>query len=387
MSRLWDILTGGKLTGWKRRAYQATVLLLVLAVGAFVVTTSGIVPIKASSGHWPITAWFLNYSMKQSVATHTLGMEVPPLDDESQVIKGAAYYEVGCAPCHGRPDHPHPRVAGAMTPRPPYLPPKVDQWEPQELFYIAKHGVKFTGMPAFPSQQRDDEIWAVVAFLQRLPSLDAAEYRSLVGETSPNEEPTALHGLSPVESGSIAGIVAENCGRCHGADGLGRGTGAFPRLAGQRAAYFTAAMQAYTAGKRNSGIMEPIAAGLTDGQLRQLADYYAKLDAASDDETGDRDQDAIRRGAAIAQEGLPQKRIPACVDCHGPASKPINQHYPQLAGQYSRYLVLQLSLFQNQHRGGTEYAHLMQTIARRLTSEQIQDVAAYYESLGFDPVE
>ena len=57
----------------KRVLVEIAVLLLVAAVGGMLVAASGIVPIKASSGHWPITAWFLNFSMGRSVATHTIG--------------------------------------------------------------------------------------------------------------------------------------------------------------------------------------------------------------------------------------------------------------------------------------------------------------------------
>ena len=59
-----------------------------------------------------------------------------------------------------------------MLPPPPDLKDKVGLWRDGELFWIVKHGLKYAGMPGFPSLHRDDEIWAVVAFLRRLPSLD-----------------------------------------------------------------------------------------------------------------------------------------------------------------------------------------------------------------------
>jgi hypothetical protein len=64
-----------------------------------------------------------------------------------------------------------------MTPHLPYLPPVIPARQPDELFYIVKHGIKFTGMPAWPAQQRDDERWAMVAFLRRLPDLAHASTR------------------------------------------------------------------------------------------------------------------------------------------------------------------------------------------------------------------
>lgn len=143
---------------WKRWLLRGTVLAAVLAAGGFLVAASGIVPIKASSGHWAITAWFLNFSSERSVSTHTIGMSAPPLDDPGLVLRGAGHYETACRPCHGSPVLPQPRVARGMTPPPPYLPPAIPRWEPEELFYIVKHGIKFTGMPAWPAQERDDEV-------------------------------------------------------------------------------------------------------------------------------------------------------------------------------------------------------------------------------------
>ena len=71
--------------------------------------------------------------------------------------------------------------------------------------------------------------------------------------------------------------VTANCARCHGVDGRGRGVGAFPKLAGQRSTYLLAALQAFARGARHSGIMEPIAAGLSLEEMRELALYYGTL--------------------------------------------------------------------------------------------------------------
>jgi cytochrome c553 len=364
----------------KRRLFKIAALLAVLGAAGFLVAASGIVPIKASSGHWAITAWLLHFSMRRSVATHTLGLKAPSLDDPNLVLQGAGHYETGCRPCHGGPDLQHPRIPQQMTPHPPYLPPRVSEWDADELFYIVKHGVKFTGMPAWPAQQRDDEVWAMVAFLRTLPELDAEGYRRLVhGEAAPTSPVAPIHGLLPPEK--VPRAVTENCGRCHGVDGRGRGAGAFPRLAGQRPAYLYAALQAFAHGKRYSGMMEPIAAGLSLEEMRDLALYYGSLKELSPSPTPPETTLAIERGKAIASQGIPSQRVPSCVDCHGPAPTRRNPIYPMLAGQYANYLILQLELFKKGHRGGSAYAHLMHSVAARLHPEQMRDVALYYEAL------
>ena len=376
---------------WLLWGLGATALALVLGFGGFLVAASGIVPIKASSGHWPITEWFLQFTKRRSVATHTIGMRVPAghLDDPLLVLKGAGHYETGCRPCHGAPGLRRPRVAQAMTPAPPYLPDVVGTYDDAALFYIVKHGIKFTGMPAWPALQRDDEVWAVVAFLRAFKTVDEAGYDRLVFNRAPRIEAEApLEGLT--EPASVPEAITKSCGRCHGTDGLGRGVGAFPKLAGQREEYLYQSLAAYAAGRRHSGIMGPAAAGLDEEELRTIARYYAGLAAPA--AAGPAvEADLVAKGRIIAHEGVPGKDVPPCVECHGPGPRPRRPEYPVLAGQYPEYLLLQLSLLESGVRGGTPYSHVMHKVATQLDDDQMRAAAAYYGSLrwtghrGTDP--
>ncbi len=362
----------------KRWLLKGTLILLGLAVGGFLVAASGIIPITASSGHWQITSWLLHFAMRRSIATYSAAIEPSALDDSRLVLQGAGHYETGCSPCHGNPKLPHPRIPQAMTPFPPYLPPLLAEWDAEDLFYITKHGVKFTGMPAWPAQQRDDEVWAMVAFLRVFPTLNPEEYHRLVYGKDGFHETIALvselHGETPVPD-----MVKANCGRCHGLDGHGRG--AFPKLAGQRPGYFKAALHAYAQGERHSGVMQPIAAGLSPQEIDELAHYYNKQSPSAEMAQASKSVEMIERGKGIAMHGIPHKRVPACMPCHDPNRHTRNPAYPELAGQYAEYLVLQLELFQREQRGGSAYAHLMHTVAAGLTPEQMHDVAAYFEAL------
>jgi len=356
---------------------------LALAAAGFLVAASGILPIKASSGHWPITSWMLQFAKRRSVSTHTLMMDRLALDEPWLVLKGAGHYESGCRPCHGGPDLFAPRVGRSMTPQPPNLTKTVPTYTPEELFYIVKHGIKFTGMPAWPSLQRDDEVRAMVAFLLALPDLEPEEYRELVeGEVGPVRASSApLADLT--NDPESAQLAAARCARCHGDDGRGRGNAAFPALAGQQPAYLFAALEAYARSERHSGIMQPIAASLTTMQARRLADYYADLPAGRAlGMSSSASSAALERGKAIAHRGIPETRVPACVDCHGPVSWIRDPAYPTLAGQYADYLVLQLELFNTRRRGGADRAQLMRHVAPQLTLQQMRDVALYFASLS-----
>ncbi|MDQ3802406.1 MAG: c-type cytochrome [Acidobacteriota bacterium] len=365
---------------WTTAKYFA-VFLVVMAVGGFLLAASGVIPIKASPGHWAVTRWLLQFSKQRSVSTNSLRIDAPPLDDARLVLKGAGAYETNCLACHGSPSLPAPRVARGMTPQPPYLPPTLSRYTDAEVFYIVKHGIKFTGMPAWPAQGRDDEVWAMVAFLRALPRLDAGGYERLVrGEAAASGEVEPMPEMTGPRT--VPRAIGVTCARCHGADGLGRGAGAFPKLAGQSPEYLSLSLEAYARSGRHSGVMEPHAAGLNVEEMRELALYYASLPKPTPTPPSQEMLLATQRGEAIARRGIPTRRVPSCVSCHGPGTAPRNPAYPDLTGQYADYLILQLELFKQQQRGGTAYAHLMHTVAANLTPEQMRDVALYYASLG-----
>jgi cytochrome c553 len=337
---------------------------------------SGLFNIAASSGHWAITSWFLHYTMRQSVETHAMGIEAPALDDPALVHRGAGHFASGCAPCHGAPGVAQSPVALEMTPHPPYLPPRIGQWEPAELFWIVQHGVKFTGMPAWVALERKDEIWSVVAFLLQLPEMDAATYRRLaVGEASSPDAPAGLDALAdPFDA-----VLAE-CARCHGRDGAGRGVGAFPKLYGQSEPYLFATLAAYAEGQRHSGIMQPQAAVLDKPEMQRLAAHYAAADPSPAEPADTPPSAMLELGELIARHGVPEDGIPACAACHASRQTDRYPFYPSLDEQTAEYLASQLHLFKQGVRGGTPYAHIMETIAARMSDTQIDAVASYFSA-------
>jgi cytochrome c553 len=348
---------------------------LGVVVGALFVSASGVVPIKASTGHWAVTEWFLQYSKTRSIEMHARWIDEPPLDDPALVLRGAGHYELGCRPCHGGAAGDVPRLAEFMLPPPPDLSERARMRTAAELFYVVKHGIKMTGMPAWPAPQRDDEVWAMAAFVRRLPGMTREEYERLTrGELKAPFDLVAGPGEPPV--------VAEICARCHGGDGLGRLPGAFPRLAGQRVGYLERALAAYAEGRRHSGVMGPIAAALTPAARASATTYYAALPSPPPAAPPHASSAA---GARLALEGEPDDLIPACVECHGTRAAAKNPAYPILGGQDARYLSLQLRLLRNRARGGSEYLHLMHSFVDRLTDAQIDAVSRYFASLEPSP--
>lgn len=350
----------------------AVACLLLLSVLA--VNWSGLYNVAATRDHFDITRWFLDEGLRNSVKTHSMFIEVPPLDDPEFERLAAGHFDLVCASCHGSPASPRSPVASRMLPVPPPLSDAAREWNDADLFWIVKHGLKMTGMPAWVAFDRDDEVWAMVAFLKGLPQMDAETYRQLARvsasqASSPAADPFAL---------AEAPAQVDVCARCHGGRDTMPASRLVPKLSGQKADYLLFALDSYANGTRPSGIMQPIAARLDQKTRRRLADYYAKQ--------GERPPsgapvaaapEAIERGRRIAIDGVKERGIPPCLACHDDNKRAA---FPILAGQYASYLAAQLRLWRTGGRDRTTLGAIMAPIARRLTDEQIDDVTLYFES-------
>jgi cytochrome c553 len=356
---------------WMTAGAMAAGAIVILAL----IVLSGVIPIRASSGHWAVTHAFLDFVKTRSVSTYSWGVRAPALDDEGLVLKGASHYETACLPCHGGPGREVPLAVTAMTPAPPELnEEQLSRWTDEELFVIVKHGIKFTGMPGWPAQQRDDEMWAMVAFLRRLPGLDAAAYRHMVHGDASRASGSGSAADAPTPS------VRDTCARCHGVGGTGRSAGTIPAIAGQRVEYAYASLRAFRERRRFSAIMSQVVAGLDDEGMRKAAEYYGALPAREPEQPTD--VATVSRGRTIATRGIPERDVPSCVECHGPTAFPKNPAYPRLMGQHADYLRLQLTLLKEGRRGGTPNVNLMHAFVSRLRDTEIRDAAEYYSTLA-----
>jgi mono/diheme cytochrome c family protein len=84
--------------------------------------------------------------------------------------------------CHSAPGVETSELAKGMYPAPPVLTHTSKQWSPGELFWIIRNGIKMSGMPAWPDHS-DDDIWSIVAFLQKLPGMSEQDYGNLIKES------------------------------------------------------------------------------------------------------------------------------------------------------------------------------------------------------------
>jgi cytochrome c553 len=245
-------------------------------------------------------------------------------------------------------------------------------WNRDEAFWLVRNGLKYTGMPGWPGENRDDEIWSVVAFLLALPEFDAAQYQALAdGNSSPPQS-----GIDAIMHAGRSALRQTACARCHDTADAPPISALVPSLGLQSETYLVQALQSYRDGTRESGIMEPVAAELSDTQIAGLAATYAELDTPS--RRGTVDPALLEAGRRLAHEGDTANAVPPCDACHATDSL---ASYPRLAGLSAEYQVAQLELWRRGGRNESPPGATMATIAERLTSSQIQAASDYYASL------
>ena len=173
----------------KTRRWVGWIIGVIVVLGTLKILFiySGIYNVAANSPDMAPVAWVLSTIMDHSVQRHAAGIKAPALDDPAMIQAGFAHYRGMCAGCHGAPGM-HKRARG-FNPDPPELTESAGDWKPNELFWITKFGVRMSGMPAWGVSHSDKEIWEIVAFTQKLPSMKPAEYQALNRKMPPMKMP------------------------------------------------------------------------------------------------------------------------------------------------------------------------------------------------------
>lgn len=148
------------------------------AAAGLVVWRAGWYNIGATTSHLGIVYKGLEQAMRYSVQHHARKVAVPVLG-AADVARGAIVYRDNCAQCHGGPGV-APNIHGlSMQPAPGPLVDAAMRWQSRELYWITRHGVKMSGMPAWEFRLSDADTWAVVAFMHRMPAMTVADYKNL----------------------------------------------------------------------------------------------------------------------------------------------------------------------------------------------------------------
>jgi mono/diheme cytochrome c family protein len=162
--------------------------LLVLIGAAAVGIYAGLYNIAADVPHTQPIYWLLGTVRDRSVEARARDTVVPnDLNDPTRISKGAGQYADMCSGCHLAPGMKRTEISQGLYPRAPELRRKTTL-TPAEQFWVVKHGMKMTGMPAWGVTHDDDLLWDVVAFVRKLPELTPEQYETLVKNAPKHEE-------------------------------------------------------------------------------------------------------------------------------------------------------------------------------------------------------
>lgn len=193
-------------------------------------------------------------------------------------------------------------------------------------------------------------------------------------EPKPATKPDAAKGEMLYNMGDNARNVTA-CITCHGPAG-NASLPENPKLSAQHGAYIHKQLVNFKNGDRHNPIMEPIAKGMTEEDMQNIAAYLTKASKPSPGAA--RNKDSIELGKKIFRGGIAEKHVPACAACHSANGAGIPAQFPRLAGQHQAYAEAQLMAFRSGARKNSEQ---MTQIVQRMSDAEIKAVADYVAGL------
>lgn len=225
--------------------------------------------------------------------------------------------------------------------------------------------------------------WVPVALLLALsyPAANAVEPTTATKSRVPAAAARGIAkaGEQLARTGKPPSVTA--CVSCHGAKG--EGMAAFPPLAGTGFGYLLAQLDAFADGRRQNAVMEPIAKGLSPQERASTAAYFSGLPARVRPIAAPPPA-ASDAGGWLAQRGRWADQLPACAQCHGPAGEGVGSHFPPIAILPVDYLQAQIQAWKDGTRPPGPLG-VMRDIARKLSTEDVQALSAYYAQLHAKP--
>lgn len=174
----------------------AIILIVIVIAAAIAVSVAGLYDVSADRPHTRLIERAIAYVRERSIDVRAENIQVPPLDKPDMIAVGAGDYDAMCTGCHLAPGMHDNEMRPGMNPRPPRL-AAFGPGDPKEQFWIVKHGIRMTGMPAWGKTHSDAELWNIIAFLQKLPKLSPEQYRVLVKQSGGHHEQQE-HGEMPM---------------------------------------------------------------------------------------------------------------------------------------------------------------------------------------------
>ena len=160
------------------------VTLIVVFGGGYLVINRGWIPVGADNppGSWERS--LAHMAVDTYVEAHAPKQENPAAPTAANLGEGARIYEARCALCHGSGRQRISPLRTKFSPPAPQLVNRVPRDPDATFWWITKHGVRLTGMPAWDGILTDDEMWKTVSFLKhwdKLPPEAVAAWETAAG--------------------------------------------------------------------------------------------------------------------------------------------------------------------------------------------------------------
>ena len=197
----------------------------------------------------------------------------------------------------------------------------------------------------------------------------------------------ALGQGTPFADGTLeaGSLKVATCSACHGPNGNST-TAQWPKIAGQNAVYMAEQLQLFKTGVRVNPDMLKMVSTLSDQDIDSVAVYFQAQTPVG----GEADAAMVQAGENLYRFGDPAREIPACTACHGPVGRGNTlADYPALRAQFADYVAKQLNDFASGARysgakagaSTSRNGYMMATIAKRLNSDDIKDLAAFIQGM------
>ena len=162
-------------------------LAIIVAIGASVFFFGGFYSVAGTAEDSSAVTWALTKVRTASIDRHAQDQPPSSINEAASVQAGAkAFAAHGCPTCHGGPGVSWAKFSEGLHPDPPDLKEVVGDISPAQLFWVVKNGINMTGMPSFAQAgAKDEEIWSIVAFLKKLPSVSEADYKAWTNSEAP----------------------------------------------------------------------------------------------------------------------------------------------------------------------------------------------------------
>jgi mono/diheme cytochrome c family protein len=145
---------------------------------------SGWTDVGADTPDATAVAWVVKNTRKHSIQARLAHVPIAQLNRPNIVAHGAKLYAKHCAGCHLAPGMQPTSVHRGESPQPPAFAEFESAPAPKKSYWIIKHGIKMTGMPSWQQTLSNQQIWAIAAFLQKLPRLSADRYQQMAQRDS-----------------------------------------------------------------------------------------------------------------------------------------------------------------------------------------------------------